>query len=79
LIFRTTLAVFLANATKKFVSYSVNKGHKKIMNYLCVGVIGLYVNFMVFLLTDYSLWYFFGIIICIWIFVCVSGKLQKYK
>ena len=49
------------------------------MNCLWIGVIGLYVNMMVFLLTDYPLWYFFGLIVCIWIFVCVTSKGQKLK
>ncbi len=47
------------------------------MNCLWIGVIGIYVNLIVFLLTDYSLWYFFGVIVCIFIFVCVTNKLQK--
>jgi hypothetical protein len=49
------------------------------MNCLWIGVIGIYVNLMVFLLTDYSLGYFFGLTACICIFVCVTGRLQKHK
>lgn len=49
------------------------------MNYLWIAVIGIYVNLTVFLLTDYSLLYFFGIIACIFIFACVTSKLQKLK
>ena len=49
------------------------------MNCLWIGVIGVYANLMVFLLTDFSLWYFFGLIACICIFVCVTGKVKKFK
>ena len=49
------------------------------MNYLWIAVIGMFVNFMVFLFTDYSLWYFFGIMVCIFIFAFVTSKSQKLK
>lgn len=40
------------------------------MNWLWIGVIGIYVNFTVFLFTDFSILYFFvftaGIALAVW-------------
>ena len=48
------------------------------MNWLWIGVIGIYVNFTVFLFTDFSLLYFFGLAIglalFIWKMTPKSGK-----
>lgn len=49
------------------------------MNCLWIGLIGIYVNLMVFLLTDFSLWYFFGLIAFICMFVCATNKRQRHK
>ena len=50
------------------------KGNRKIINCRCLGVIGLYANMIVFLFTDYSLWYFFAAVVCIgaliWLMSC---------
>ena len=47
------------------------------INWLLVAVIGLHVNMFVFLLTDYSLWYFFGAMVFIFIFAWVMSNLEK--
>jgi membrane protein implicated in regulation of membrane protease activity len=39
------------------------------MNWLWIGVIGIYVNFAVFLFTDLSLLYFFALAICLALFI----------
>ena len=51
------------------------------MKCLWIAVICIYVNFIVFLFADYSLWYFFGTIACIGIFVCATsgGKSRSFK
>jgi hypothetical protein len=49
------------------------------MNWLWVGVIGIYVNFTVFLFTDFSLLYFFGLVICIALVIWKMTNPQKRK
>jgi hypothetical protein len=49
------------------------------MNWLWIGTICIYANFTVFLLTEYSLWYFFGVIVCICLLIQVMINLQKRK
>jgi len=53
------------------------KRRKKIVNWLWIAVIAIHVNFIVFLLTDYSLWYFFGFIIFIGLFAWETTNLKK--
>ncbi len=49
----------------------------RIINSRCLGVLALYVNMIVFLLTDYSLWYFFAVTICIGIFVWAMSRRER--
>jgi membrane protein implicated in regulation of membrane protease activity len=49
------------------------------MNWLWFGVIGIYVNFMVFLLTEFSVLYFFVLTVCIALVVWKMTNLQKRK
>ena len=53
------------------------KRNRKIINCRYLGVLGLYANMIVFLFTDYSLWYFFGAIVCIGILVWLMTCREK--
>ncbi len=53
------------------------KRKKKIINWLLIGVIGIYLNMVVCLLADYSLWYFFGILACICLLIWLMNKLKN--
>ena len=55
------------------------KRNRKIINGRCLGVIGLYANMIVFLFTDYSLWYFFGAMACIGISVWLMTRREKRR
>ena len=47
------------------------------MNWLWIGVIGIYVNFTVFLFTEIPLLYFFGLTVCIALLVWKMTGAQK--
>ncbi|HEX8735215.1 MAG TPA: hypothetical protein VF721_07840 [Pyrinomonadaceae bacterium] len=47
------------------------------MNWLWIGVIGIYVNFTVFLFTEFSLLYFFVLTTCIALLVWKMTNAQK--
>jgi hypothetical protein len=47
------------------------------MNWLWIGVIGIYVNFTVFLFTDFSILYFFFLVICIALLAWKMTAAQK--
>ena len=47
---------------------------------LWIAIIGIYVNFMVFLFTDFSLWYFFGLTVFLGTFACLMNNWEnRYK
>jgi hypothetical protein len=50
---------------------------KKFINWLWVGLIGVYVNLFACLLTDYSLWFFFGFIIGLALTIGLMLALKK--
>lgn len=52
---------------------------KSPINCLWLGIIGVYANLMLCLLTDYSLWYFFGLMIVVATIVCVLKCREKRK
>jgi hypothetical protein len=47
------------------------------MNWLWIGVVGIYVNFTVFLFTEFSLLYFFVPVICIALLAWKMTAAQK--
>jgi len=49
------------------------------MNWLWIGVIGIYVNLTVFLFTDFSLLYFFGLVIGLGFFIWKMTSQTKRK